>query len=106
MAVAISDPASPAYSAKMKANRQSRLGHGGLGKQKLVGDHCFFLHSVLFKYIINCLCTMRVSNGMGDRKCTSFTHLELEKEKATLSSILAWRIPWIEETIHGSETTE
>ena len=44
---------------------------------------------------------MRVSNGVGDRKCTSFTHLELEKEKATLSSILDWRIPWIEETIHG-----
>ena len=40
--------------------------------------------------------------AMQETQVKSLTHKDpLEKAMATHSSILAWRIPWIEVTVHG-----
>ena len=46
--------------------------------------------------------TVKNLPAMQETQVKSLTHKDpLEKAMATHSSILAWRIPWIEVTVHG-----
>lgn len=76
----LSDPAACAHMANMNTNRQCMQGHWrvAISSEVLlffcIPLLCLYTHTHTHR--VNCLCAMRVNNGIEYRKCISFTHSE------------------------------